>query len=49
MLAAGVGPLTYGIPLTLIQHDCYLQHYHLQYSMIDLLSVYHMHLSELLL
>ena len=41
MPAAGVGPLTYSIRATLVQHDCCTQHYHPQFSMIDLLSVYH--------
>ena len=49
MPAAGVGRLTYSIGATLIQHDSYPQHYQPQYSMIDLLTVNYIHLSELLL
>ena len=37
--AAGVGPLTYSMGATLIQHDCCPQQYQLQYRMIDLLPV----------
>ena len=49
VLPAGDGPLIYGRGATLIPHDCCPRHFHPQYSMIDLLSVHGIHLSENLL
>ena len=47
VLPAGDVPHTYGIDAALVQHNCCPQHFRLQNSILDVLSVYSIHLSEL--